>query len=57
MECDILLTECFIKTSKCRLDVCIKEYNTKIVKKAETLGLSLKGDLFADSMWRISEHF
>ncbi len=27
------------------------------MKKAETMGLQLKGPLYADAMWRISQHF
>ena len=29
----------------------------ELVKKAETLGIQLKGALYADSLWRISEYF
>ena len=56
MYCDILLTECAIRGSTHTLEKYIDKHNSEVVKKAETLGLQLKGALYADALWRISEY-
>ncbi len=39
IQCDILLTECFVKTSNQTLKNSINKSNQEIIKKAQTLGL------------------
>ena len=52
----ILLTQCYIKlTEKLTLEESIKYHDKNVVQKAQTLGLQLKGALYADAIWRTSE--
>ena len=49
--------ECSIKGSKYNLRESIDKHETEVIKKAMTLGMQLKGSLYADALWRISEYF
>ena len=56
IDCEILLTQCYIKlTEKLTLEESIKYHAKNVVQKAQTLGLQLKGALYADAIWRTSE--
>lgn len=48
-----MLTECFIRLNDPTLKESIDKHNLECIKKAETLGLSLKGVIYADALKRI----
>ena len=51
LQCELLLAEC--KASTCELGKFKEEYAKNVVKKAEALGVQLRGAIVANAEWRI----